>query len=51
MIQKNFASLWVGVPTADNIGRKIETPSTILWWILQRPYTIPGLEPVGYNLL
>ena len=34
---KNFASLKVRVPIADNIGRKGGTQSTILLWILQRP--------------
>ena len=48
---KFFGSLQVGVPIADNIGQKGATPSTKLLWILQRPYKIPGLEPVGYNSL
>ena len=39
------------VPIAVNIGQKSGTLSTVLLWILQRPYKIPGLEPVGYNSL
>ena len=48
---KKIASLQVGVLIVDNIGRKDGTPSTILQWILQRLYKIPGPEPVGYNSL
>ena len=48
---KIFASLQVEVPIAEYIGQKRGTPSTILLWILQRPYKIPGFGPVGYNSL
>ena len=34
------------VPIADNIGQKSRTSSTILFWIFQRPYDIPDLDPV-----
>ena len=44
---KKFARLYVGVPMADNIGRK----NGQLFWTglctLARPYKIPGLDPVG----
>ena len=48
---KNFTSLQVEVAIADNIERKVRIRSTILSLILQRPYKIPGLEPVRYNSL
>ena len=35
----------------DNIGRKVGIPSTILLWVLQRPYKTPVFEPVESNLL
>ena len=41
---KNSASLYVGIPMADEIGLKDGRPSVTILWTLAEPYIIPGLE-------
>ena len=48
---KNFASLYVGVPIADNRGVKDGRQSVTILWTLAEPYIIPGLEPEGLKSL
>ena len=46
---QNVASLWVGVPIADKIGRNDGIPSSSALWILASPYRTPGLESDRYK--
>ena len=48
---KNFASLYVGVPMADQIGLKDGRPSVTILWTIAKPYIIQGLEPEGLKSL
>ena len=41
---RNFKSLCVGLPRAEKIGIKDERQFVIIWWILAKPYVIPGLN-------
>ena len=38
------------ITIAENIGRKDGIPTAIVFWILQRPYKLPGLKTVGCKI-